>query len=257
LIAWKIESDIVFLIKTMKKKHLEKALSTGEFRFSYPEDFSNNTGGTLNPAQVDAWDSRHFFQAENIFAYPIVGKNENGYIYGSGIKLADKTTMTEITGINKHTPFCSFRKITEQDFIERDGKLIFSLGDTVDRIQAEFGHDSFVLIAVPNEFINRIKQTHSCYGKSIIYGELSLEDVKEFEESEKDGFSQIKMFQKREIYDWQKEYRVILSPTETTESFNIHVGSIKDIAYGGDIEELRLGFALGKSKEDFIKRNDE
>jgi hypothetical protein len=256
LIKWNIESDIVFLIKTMKKKHLSDVLTKGEICFSYPETFANNITN-LNAAQIDTWDSHHFFPAENIYCYPVIEDNENGIKYGSGIKLADKATLREINEINKHTPFCCFRKVTIDEITERDGLLIFSLGDIVDRIKQEFGHDSFVLILRPDVFLNRIGKDHSCYGKSIIYGELCLEDKKEFEENEKAGFPQIKMYQKRDTYAWQKEYRVILTPTEDTERHNIYIGSIEDIAIGGDIEHLRLGYAFGKSIEELQKDKGE
>lgn len=256
LIKWNIESNLVFLIKTMKKKHLSNALTKGEICFSYPETFSNNTEN-LNPAQIDTWDSRHFFPAEKIYCYPVIEENENEIKYGTGFKLAEKATLREISEINKHTPFCCFRKVTENELVECDGLLIFSLADTVDRIKQDFGHDSFVLIVRPDIYLDRIAKNHSCYGKSIIYGELSLEDRKDFEENEKSGFPQIKMFQKRGIYAWQKEYRVILTPTEEIERHNIYIGSIEDIATGGDIEQLRLGYAFGKSIDGFPKRNGE
>ena len=75
LIKWSIEPDIVFLIKTMKKKHLLDALTSGEICFSYSETFANGTVN-LNLAQIDTWDSHHFFLAENIYCYPIIEDNE-------------------------------------------------------------------------------------------------------------------------------------------------------------------------------------
>lgn len=39
--------------------------------------------------------------------------------------------------------------------------------------------------------------------------------------------------------------------SEKIERHNIYIGSIEDIAIGGDIESLRLGYAFGKSIEEF------
>ena len=54
------------------------------------------------------------------------------------------------------------------------------------------------------------------------------------------------MFQKREEYSWQNEYRVLIPPIENTQKQILKLGSIEDIAFGGDIEELRLGVSIGK-----------
>ena len=248
MVEWKIEKDIVFLIKTMKGKHLSDTLNKGQFCFSHPEVFSNPAAEKLCTDQIDAWDSRHFFTAEDIYCYPIIGKNGENAVYGKGFKLANKSTMLEISNISQHTPFCSFRKITVDDLSERDGKFCFSLGDTVDRIKEKFGHDSYVLILRPDCFVRQLEKLRSCYGKSIIYGDLSLEDKTDFEEKELAGFPQIKMFQKREIFEWHKEYRIILTPTEKIEPQIIEIGSITDYAIGGNIDELRLGYAFDKPK---------
>lgn len=251
---WIIDPDIVFFIKTMKKKHLSDAVTKGEFCFSCPETFVNDDNGKLNGAQKDTWDSSQFYEAKNLYVYPIIKEDKDGIQYGPGIKLADKTTIREMSSSVRHTPFCCFRKVTKDELECRNKLFVFSLGDTVDRIKNEFGHDSFVLIADPNEFIHRLYQKeHNCYGRSIFYGELTSEYMREIEEHTTKGFQQIKMFQKRDKYAWQKEYRIILTPTKETTPRIVHIGSIEDITIGGDIENLRLGYAFGFS-EDFEKK---
>ena len=52
---------------------------------------------------------------------------------------------------------------------------------------------------------------------------------------------------------WQKEYRIALSPREETNPLTIDIGSIEDIAIGGDIEMLRLGIVIAETEEQLQK----
>lgn len=252
MIEWRMENDIVFLLKTMKSTYLKDTLTKGRFCFSFPETFSSANSDQLCSAQIDEWDSRHFFRAEKIYCYPIIEESPNGIKYGNGFPLAERAVLREISTISKRTPFCCFRKITKSDLISRKNAFTFSLGDTVDRIKTEFGHDSFIIICEPNVFIKRILKLQHCFGRSITYGELDYDSAKEFENA---GFEQIKMFQKRIAYEWQKEYRIIIEPTPETTNQILDIGSIEDIAFGGDIENLRKGYIFANSAEDIEQLN--
>ena len=247
MIEWKMENDIVFLLKTMKNEYLHDALEKGRFCFSYPKTFSTANSKQLYPAQIDEWDSHHFFKTTKLYYYPIIEETANHIEYGNGIHLADETILREISTISKHTPFCCFRKITKDDLIYRKNTFSFSLEDIVDRIKTEFGHDSFVMICNPNVFIKRILKLQYCFGRSITYGELSYEDSEKLENTK---FKQIEMFQKRISYEWQKEYRIIIEPTEETTNQILDIGSIEDIAFGGNLESLRKGYIFANSIED-------
>ena len=52
------------------------------------------------------------------------------------------------------------------------------------------------------------------------------------------------MFQKSMDYAWQKEYRLVLTPRDNTNQVFVEMGSIRDIAIGGALEDLRKGIAF-------------
>ena len=185
LIQWRLEPDLKFLIKTMKKKHLEDALTNGELCFCCPEVFSNITSEQLSSAQVDTWDSNMFYLAEDLYVYPMIDDKSEEVKYDKGIKVADKAMIKEISTVSKYTPFCCFRKVKENEISEYNGRLWVSLGNVVDRIKNEFKHDAFIFITSPDELISRIEKQRTCYGKSVVYGHLSSKDYDDIEKNKK------------------------------------------------------------------------
>ena len=247
MIKWSFNNEkdeIVFLLKTLKKEHLETTLKKGQFCFSFPSIFHSPTN--LNSAQQDLWDSYSFSSIRNLVIAPIISDNESEIKYGSIRKLADTAEMHELSAISKLNPLCSFRKVEKNDIIWAKNAFIFSLGDLVEKIKSEFGHDAFILIAFPEIFIDRISKQYSCFARSIHYGKLDKNFNKLIYES---NFEQIKMFQKSAEYAWQKEYRIILSPRKGEGPQLIEIGSIEDIAIGGSIDDLKNGFIFSDSSE--------
>lgn len=242
------DQKIVFLVKTMNKKHLNDTLNRGTLCFNFPTVF--NSSPDLAAAQQDEWDSHLSFDAMHIMYAPIISEDENGIHYGTAKKLADKTRLHQISGTSKATPLCSFRKVEEADIVQKYDAAFFRLGNTVDRIKNEFGHDAFILIRQPYALIKRISKVTLCFARSIHYGEIDA-DFQEFLATHE--LEQKEMFQKSSEYAWQKEFRVIIKPRIASGSQIIEVGSIEDIAFGGDIEELRQGFVFGETEEQ-IKR---
>ncbi len=57
------------------------------------------------------------------------------------------------------------------------------------------------------------------------------------------------MFIKDEVFEWQQEFRVIIKPNEMQEKVFVQIGSIEDIAFGGDLEQLRNGFMFFKDEK--------
>lgn len=229
----------MILIKTMKKKHLYSTLKKGEFCFNVPTTFFH--GQSLATAQQDKWDSHLSFDALHLVAAPILSEDENGPHYGPTIDLADRAKMHLISDVSARTPLCSFRRIGLDEYIEKYGACFFRLGNTVDRIKKEFQHDSFILIADHQVFLDRIAQVSPIYARDVHYGEINTKFRETIEEC---GYSLAAMFQKGEDYKWQQEYRVVLAPQEKKTRVIIEIGSIEDIAFGGDIEQLRSGFVL-------------
>ena len=238
------DQKIVFLIKTMNKKHLDNTLNRGTFCFNFPTVF--NSSPDLATAQQDEWDSHLSFDAMHIMYAPIISKDENGIHYGKPKKLADQARIHQISGISKATPLCSFRKVEEADIVEKYDAAFFRLGNTVDRIKNEFGHDAFILVSQPYALIKRISKVSPCFARSIHYGEIDANFQAYLDEC---TFEQKEMFQKSPEYAWQKEFRVIITPRIASGPQIIEVGSIEDIAFGGDIEDLRQGFVFGETEE--------
>lgn len=243
------DPKIVFLIKTMNKKHLNNTLNRGTLCFNFPTVF--NSSPDLAAAQQDEWDSHLSFDAMHIMYAPIISEDENGIHYGTAKKLADKARLHQISETSKATPLCSFRKVEEADIVKKYNVGFVRLGDAlVDRIKKEFGHDAFILVYKPHELMERIAKVTPCFARNIHYGEIDADFQKFLDTHE---FEQKEMFQKSSEYAWQKEFRVIIKPRIASGSQIIEVGSIEDIAFGGDIEELRQGFVFGETEEQ-IKR---
>lgn len=245
--AWKYneeDQNIVFLIKTMNKKHLENTLQRGAFCFNFPSVF--NSSPNLAIAQYDQWDAHLSFDAMHLMYAPIISEDENGIHYGTPKKLADQARIHQISGISKATPLCSFRKVEEADIIQKYDAAFFRLGTTVDRIKNEFGHDAFILVYHPHILIKRISKVSPCFARSIHYGDIDANFQAYLDEH---TFEQKEMFQKSSEYAWQKEFRVIITPRIATGPQIIEIGPIEDIAFGGDIENLRQGFVFGETEE--------
>ena len=245
------DREIVFLIKTMKHGYLEDTVKKGKFCFNIPAVF--NCGEGLASAQQDKWDSHLSFDASHLYIAPIVEENETGIKYGKAQLLAEKARIHQISTKSKYTPLCSFRKVEPSDLIEKYDAFFFRLGDVVDRLKAEFQHDSFILIAQPHLFLKRLFKKYPGFARSIHYGDI---DAVFDDFLENSGFSQAEMFQKDKSYEWQKEFRVILQPTREAEKVFAEIGSIEDFTISGNIEELRNGFVFCKNENHLRTIND-
>ena len=227
----------MILIKTMKKKHLASTLKEGRFCFNVPVVFNN--GVSLAAAQQDVHDSHFPLNVLHPMIAPIVYEDENGPHYGEIIELADKATMHLQTFLSAHTPLCSFRLVKEQEFVYKYGVAFFRLGNLVDRIKTDFQHDTYIIVFDAETLIDRIAQNFRLCARDVHYGPID-EKFKEY--TGKVGYDQAAMFIKDEAFEWQQEFRIIIKPNELQDKLFVQVGSIEDIAYGGDLEQLRYGF---------------
>ena len=240
------DQRIRFLIKTMKKKHLESTLNQGRFCFNPPTVFNNDP--TLSPAQKDKWDAHLTFEASHLVFAPIIKDDEEGIEYGDVGILADKATMHIITGHAKCTPQTSFRIVEAEEVLEKNGVALIRLGEAAKRIKEEFGHDAFVLILDYKELIRRISIVSPFFARRIHYGNIN-EEFQQFLDST--GFPQAEMFQKGIDYQWQKEFRIILPEREKPERYFLEIGAITDIAFGGNIESLEHGYLLFENDDKY------
>lgn len=254
MVEWKFSEEdkrIECLIKTMKKEHLDSTLKKGTFCFNFPTVF--NSPNNLAPAQQDRWDSYLSFYATKIYYAPIISEDKDGIHYGPSKKVSDGARIHQRSNVSMYTPLCSFRKVEKDDLVEKYGATFFRLGDTVDRIKNELGHDAFVFILYPHAFVKRISKISPCFARSIHYGEL---DGEFWEFLDSYNFNQKEMFQKSVDYAWQKEFRIIIAPTNNTGPQIINIGSIEDIAFGGDLETLRNGFVFYENAEQLKNINE-
>lgn len=231
------DREFIFLLKSMKKEYVESTIKKGRFCFNHPSVF--NEGENLNPAQVDKWDGHMSIKVKNLVIAHVLQDDENGYVTGEAMPLAEEAKLHIQSEVAKHTPICCFRIVEANEFSinTEERSLFYSLGDIADRIMKDFGHDSYVMIeAVP--FIERIRKHHSVLRGSVVYEDTlklgSFDIDKEFQELAE------QIFRKDKAYEWQKEYRIaLLHPTEKTPVF-VELGSIEDITIAhGVIEDLR------------------
>lgn len=248
MFSWNLEKDIVFLLKTLKKEHLKSTLE-GKLFFSCPDTFVSSKN-KLAPGQHDTFDSHLSFPIQHLLYAPIIQEDENGIEYGKGKKLADHAYIHLLNPISRQSPMICFRKVDKADIVEGEGYIIFSLGDLVEKIKAEMAHDAFILIVNPFEFHGRLNQKERFFGRSIHYGEID-DDFQKFLDTY--PTEQSEMFQKRMDYAWQKEYRIVLTPRKKPCKMIVDIGSIEDIAIGGDIEWLRQGIVLAETEEQLEK----
>lgn len=235
-----MQNEIFFLIKTMEKTHLDSTLKTGRFCFNRSITFNKPTP-KLRKSQQDRWDSYMTEAGVRVKITPILGEYRNKMCYGSSAEL-NNATIHIISKTAEQTPFCCFRMVTVDDLKAENQRTIFSLSDgIVKKIKSDFGHNSYILIYAPSEFMRRIQKNHSIYARNIHYGEITMEFTMEMNRL---GLPQAKIFQKSEDSSWEKEYRIaLLTPTQDEQVF-IEIGSIEDIAIGGNIDELKTGFLV-------------
>lgn len=231
--------ETTYLLKTLKKEHLEETVHKGKFCFCHPQIFSR--WEDQKSAQYDRWEGYSAYEVNHIVFAPIISNKDGKIVYGQGSKIADRGIVHLQTDVAKKTPICCFRLVEESDLNRTDEKFIYSLGATTDRIRLEFQHDAFVLIKlVP--FLERLGMNVSWYyARNVIYQNLLNSIQDEMDEENKEIIEQL--FRKDERFKWQKEFRIILLPNEKMKSF-VKVGSIEDISYHGDIDELKSGKLL-------------
>lgn len=239
-----------FLIKTMKKKYLERTLKEGRFCFNTPSAFIEGEG--LASAQQDKYEAHLSFEARHIMVAPILYENENGPCYGNAERFVDRARAHFTTEDAKHTPLCSFRFVAQSELVKKYGAYFFRLGDVVDRIREDFQHDAYIFILEPQVFGRRIFQTEPCFSYKVHYGDINSKFDRFITQV---GYNTAPLFQKSPSYQWQQEFRIILEPKENEGKHFVNIGSIEDIAFGGDLEQLRNGFIFCQSDEQLEEIN--
>ena len=227
----KDDEQIVFLLKTMKKKYVEDTMTKGRFCFNHPAVFSQ--WEDINAAQYDRWEAQSAFEATYLVYAPIIGEKNGMPIYGQGKKIADKAIVHMQTDLAKNSPICCFRTVNKNEVEFLGNEIKYTLGSTARRIQKEFGHDAFVMIQLM-PFIERLKSSvDSFIAMKVAYCDLINDYPFNVEKKNREIVEQL--FRKDKKYEWQKEYRIVLPPSQDTPVF-VEIGSIEDIAVSGDLE---------------------
>ena len=205
----------------------------GRFCFNHPVTF--NKWEDKGSAQYDKWDSHSAYEVTHVVIAPLLRDDPDGIEYGEPIKLTDRAILHEQSSVVKQTPICCFRMVTENEVVFHRKSMSYSLGDIADRIHQEFGHDSYVMIqAVP--FLERMKRHGVQISGGVIYSDLLNEQEIDVPRDQRDFVDQL--FRKDKKYEWQKEYRLALSPSTNNPVF-LEIGSIEDIAFWGKLSDLR------------------
>ncbi len=229
----KEDDQIVFLLKSMKKQYVEDTMTKGRFCFNHPAIFSQ--WEDANAAQYDRWEAHSAFEAMYLVAAPIIGEKDGMPIYGQGKKIADKAIIHMQTDIVKHSPICCFRTVRKNEVDFLSDKIEYTLGQTAQKIKKEFGHDTFVLIQF-RPFIERLKRVvNSFFAMEVAYCDLINNYPFKVEKKYREIAEQL--FRKDIKYEWQKEYRIALQPSQKTPVF-VELGSLEDIAVYGNLDDL-------------------
>ena len=235
---------------------MDDTLKKGRFCFNHPTTF--NKGEQLQEAQFDRWDGYSAYTTCYMVFAPIIGEKEDGFpLYGKPIQITKPAIIHEQSDRTRTTPICCFREVRENDFISvAEDVYEFSLGDTVDRIKNEFGHDAFIMVKYPEILFQFDRFTYN-YSRSVIYKDTLNDYDFGIRKKYEDILGQI--FRKDSVYSWQKEFRITLFPTFCSRVF-WEIGSIEDITLlSGDIEQLRQGFIISDymdKLEEHIKRQN-
>ena len=213
---------------------MEDTMTKGRFCFNHPTVFSKweDTGA----AQFDRWEAHDAYECIHLVVAPIIGEEKGMPVYGPGKKWADKAIIHTQSDTAKHSPICCFRCVTRDEFEFKDNQMIYSLGQTAERIMQEFGHDAYVMIHL-DSFLKRLEAKVGSYlAGNVAYHDL-LNDF-QFNVSEENEEIVEQLFRKDKRFEWQKEYRIALRPNNKSPVF-VEVGSIEDIAACGDIIDLK------------------
>ena len=230
----KQEEPIAFLLKSMKKEYVHDTMTKGRFCFNHPTVFSK--WENPNSAQHDRWEAHDAYEVTNLMVAPIIEERKDKMIYGAARKLADKGTVHMQNNSVKHTPICCFRCVFQSEIELYGDTMFYSLGKVADRIMQEFGHDAYVMIQL-SPFLERLKEKAEIFACGrIVYRNLLNDYQFNVPEQYKEVIGQL--FRKDEQFEWQKEYRIVLPPTVNAPVF-IELSSIEDIAFCGDIADLR------------------
>ena len=231
--------NAMFLLKTLNKKHLESTILQGEFCFNFPTAFKDNTD--LKPAQVDSWEGHKTTEVSHVMVFPAESEKNGVIKYGSPLSFPSGV-VRETTELAQKTPFCSFRLLNSDEVCaDAHGFSCKLSNETYNKIKAEFGHDAFIFIIAVQEFANRLCKQEGCFGSPIYYGTTDNTYDKAFQ-SQPPFVSCL--FQKSKKYEWQHEYRIIVSPKESPGPHFVKIGSIADIAFGGDLNYLKEGITI-------------
>lgn len=228
----------------MQVLFFKQDLEEGQFCFNVPSVF--NSGVDLAAAQQDIHDSHFPFELSHSWIAPIVYEDDKGPYYGRPIEIEGKATAHLLSALSAQTPMCCFRLLKEQDLVYKYGVAFFRLGDIVDRIRSEFQHDAYIIVFDAGTLLERMSQHYQLCARDVHYGSI---DEKYIEYIRKVGHDQAAMFIKDEVFEWQQEFRVIIKPNEMQEKVFVQIGSIEDIAFGGDLEQLRNGFMFFKDEK--------
>lgn len=227
------EELILFLLKTMKAKHIDDTMKKGRFCFCYPSVF--NKWEKPDSAQYDRWDAHSAHNATHLVYAPIVGERNGLPVYGKVQKLADKAIVRVQTEEVRCSPICCFRMVEEHEVKCLYGGIDFSLGENASRIISEFGHDAYIMVEA-KPFLDRLQEMHTCFAGPVVYKDTTNDHEFDVPDQYKDLVEQL--FRKDERFLWQKEYRIVLPPCKESPFF-VELGSIEDIAIRGMLSDLQ------------------
>jgi len=228
-----------FLLKFLKSDWIEDLLE-GQIYFN--PSYLYCMSPDYSSGQFDPYDSHMNIQLKHLCYAPIISGDNPDIKYGKGAVLAEEADVQIQANRVRYIPVSCFRIVDSDEII--DG--IFKLDKPVlEKIKQEFpDYDAFVLINSPDDFERQIAEHVPIYAHKVLYGkspsELSEIDISNNPEKDLEKFC-LQMYNKREQYEYQKEYRIIL-PFECWESGQrIDIGSIRQICMYGKTDQLESG----------------
>ena len=230
------EDNPIFLLKSMKHEYLENTIKYGRFCFNHPNIF--NRWEDQESAQYDKWDAHSAYAITRIVVNPQKDETTGVPIIDSGIQYKAEGEMHFQNDYVKHTPICCFRCIRIKDVeVGHNDEVYFTLGDIAERIEKEFGHDSYLIVPARPFLELFAKKVQGFSAMEVLYQD-TLNDYPFLPLRKPTREILEQLFRKDNKYAWQKEYRIVLSPTNNSPVFKA-IGSIEDMAVYGKIGELK------------------
>lgn len=239
-----MESRIYLLIKVFdREEHADAFINQGEMYCRTLGEFKRIEGDEVRGDAYEGVTDWH--QPDQIKLVTIDYKDKNGVEHSFPITKLGGPFIVQHTGFDRLNLFCMYALKADKpegsyETEEERIKLVEQLNDRL-KIQSTVRDEVLalggfaVVIYKIEDFINKVKHTAKIIGADCQGGSVCYYDPATFHGSFNDREA---IFQKRNAYAYQNEYRLVLDLAEGEGAMKIHIGSLADIAFKSPTSEI-------------------